>query len=68
MDNSKVDLGLKIDNFQILTRYIRKPHGGSDGYRSVSDPKNQNCDQVGGWNIARSSIWLHSRGMVLPPS
>ena len=39
-DNSKVDSELKIDDFRILARYIRKPHGGSDGYRSLEQPQN----------------------------
>ena len=38
-DNSKVDLGLKIDDFRISTRHIRKPHGGIDGYRSFGNLK-----------------------------
>ena len=38
-DNSKVDFRLKIEDFQISTRYIRKPHGGSDGYRSFGNLK-----------------------------
>ena len=39
-----MDFELKIDDFRILARYIRKPHCKSDGYRSVGVPKNHDLE------------------------